>query len=114
MFTLAYLLSASPIAPTCAHVAMHVAAVIHAYGASIPLRRITEFLLVLCTESKKANRLPVRAGQGDDGALIPGRCAAPPVVRGSRASAPISVAAAFSPGSRRRGGLLDERREAIG
>lgn len=37
MFSLAYLLSGSPMAPVVAHAAMHVAAVIHAYGTSIPL-----------------------------------------------------------------------------
>lgn len=36
-FALAYLLSASPLAPLAAHVALHVAAVLHAYATSIPL-----------------------------------------------------------------------------
>lgn len=35
--TLAYILSGSPLAPLLAHVALHAAAVIHAYGTSIPL-----------------------------------------------------------------------------
>jgi hypothetical protein len=37
IFTLAFLLSGSPLAPLLAHVAMHIAAVVHAYGTSIPL-----------------------------------------------------------------------------
>lgn len=37
VFSLAYQLSATPAAPILAHVAMHVAAVVHAYGTSIPL-----------------------------------------------------------------------------
>lgn len=37
LFSLAYLLSASPTAPVVAHVGMHIAAVVHAYGTSIPL-----------------------------------------------------------------------------
>lgn len=37
VFSLAYLLSGSPMAPVLAHAAMHVVAVIHAYGTSIPL-----------------------------------------------------------------------------
>lgn len=37
IFTLAYLLSGSPLAPLLAHVAMHIAAAVHAYGTSIPL-----------------------------------------------------------------------------
>ena len=37
VFTLAYLVSGSPAAPVVAHVAMHVAAVLHAFGTSVPL-----------------------------------------------------------------------------
>lgn len=37
VITLAYVLSASPVAPILAHVALHVAAVVHAYATSIPL-----------------------------------------------------------------------------
>lgn len=37
LFSAAYLLSASPAAPILAHVAMHIAAVVHVYGTSIPL-----------------------------------------------------------------------------
>jgi hypothetical protein len=37
LFSLAYLLTASPMAPILAHVAMHIAAVVHAHGTSIPL-----------------------------------------------------------------------------
>lgn len=37
IFTLAYLLSGSPLAPLLAHVAMHIAAAVYAYGTSIPL-----------------------------------------------------------------------------
>lgn len=37
VFTLAYLASASPLAPLLAHIALHLAAVLHAYGTSIPL-----------------------------------------------------------------------------
>jgi len=37
IFTLAYLLSGSPLAPLLAHVAMHIAAAVYDYGTSIPL-----------------------------------------------------------------------------
>lgn len=37
IFTLAFLLSGSPLAPLLAHMAMHIAAAVHAYGTSIPL-----------------------------------------------------------------------------
>ena len=37
VFTLAYILSASPLAPVLAHVAMHVAATLHGAGTSAPL-----------------------------------------------------------------------------
>ena len=37
VFTLAYILSASPLAPIIAHAALHIAAVLHAHATSIPL-----------------------------------------------------------------------------
>lgn len=37
IFTLAFLLSGSPLAPLLAHVVLHIAAAVHAYGTSIPL-----------------------------------------------------------------------------
>ncbi len=37
VFTLCYLLSANAAAPVVAHVALHLAAAVHAYGTSIPL-----------------------------------------------------------------------------
>lgn len=37
VFTLAYILSGSPLAALLSHVALHVAATVHAYGTSVPL-----------------------------------------------------------------------------
>lgn len=37
VFTLAYLLSSSPLAPLLGHIAMHVAAIVHALESSVPL-----------------------------------------------------------------------------
>lgn len=37
LFTLAYILSGSPFAALLSHIALHVAATIHAYGTSVPL-----------------------------------------------------------------------------
>jgi hypothetical protein len=37
VFALAYILSGSPLAPLAPHVALRVAAAIHAYGTSVPL-----------------------------------------------------------------------------
>lgn len=37
VFTLVYILSASPLAPVLSHVALHIAAAVHAYDTSIPL-----------------------------------------------------------------------------
>ena len=61
MFSLAYLLSASPDGAILAHVAMHIGAVVYAYGTSIPCHRITE---------QQSPRLERAAGAPDTGAGI--------------------------------------------